>query len=289
MKPQDFGMDTITLAGTLESKLAAIRAGGFTHVMLSARDIVGHPQGDDAAIAAVRASGLRVTGLQVMRDFEGLGGALHDYKLDVAKSMLRLCHALGSTLLLVCSSTSRHATGDPDALVADLCKLATLAIPLNIRIAYEALSWGRHVNKVEQAWSLIAQADRSNLGLVIDSFHSLASGIDWALLEEISPEKVYFVQLSDFMWEAIPSFEDRIETARHFRVFPGEGVHGEAVTRLIQALDDMGYAGDYSFEVFNDDYVQMPPGTVVERANRAVRWVIDRVPRQNLPVRRRPA
>ena len=55
-------MDTITLAGPLEAKLKAVREAGFTQIMLNATDIVGHPGGESAAVAAVRESGLRVTG-----------------------------------------------------------------------------------------------------------------------------------------------------------------------------------------------------------------------------------
>ena len=131
----DFGMDTISLAGTLPAKLKAIRDAGFSQVMLSARDLAGHAEGIDAAAEAVRDSGLRVTGFQVLRDFEGLSGHLHDYKIDVAKSMLEMCHAVGATVLLVCSSTSPHATGDIDAIARDLRKLAMLAVPMGIRIA----------------------------------------------------------------------------------------------------------------------------------------------------------
>src|SRR5499427_915704 len=120
-------MDTITLAGPLATKLRAIRDAGFTQVMLNAADIVGDPGGESAALGAVRASGLRVTGFQVLRDFEGLAGHLHTYKVDVAKSMLEMCHALGSKVLLVCSSTSTHATGEVDKIAADLRKLAILA------------------------------------------------------------------------------------------------------------------------------------------------------------------
>ena len=123
MNLDHFGMDTITLAGPLETKLRAVRAAGFSQIMLSARDIVGHPDGEEAAIQAVRESGLRVTGFQVLRDFEGLSGHLHQYKVDVAKSMLEMCHALGSPVLLTCSSTSTHATGDSSALIRDLQKL----------------------------------------------------------------------------------------------------------------------------------------------------------------------
>ena len=141
MNLDHFGMDTITLAGPLAAKLAAIRGAGFPQVMLNSADIVGHAGGERAAIETVKTSGLRVTGFQVLRDFEGLSGHLHAYKVDVAKAMLELCRALGSRLLLACSSVSAHATGDGQSLVRDLQKLAMLAVPLGIRVAYEALSW----------------------------------------------------------------------------------------------------------------------------------------------------
>ena len=136
MRLEDFGMDTITLAGPIEAKLRAVREAGFTQIMLSARDLVGHPDGEAAAIEAVRDSGLRVTGLQVLRDFEGLTGQLHEYKIDVAKSMLESARAVGAPLLLICSTTSAHADADFDRQVADLRKLAMLAVPLRVRIAY---------------------------------------------------------------------------------------------------------------------------------------------------------
>jgi sugar phosphate isomerase/epimerase len=286
MKLEDFGMDTITLAGPIEGKLEAVRDAGFTQVMLSAQDLVGHPGGESAAIRAVRASGLRVTGLQVLRDFEGLTGHLHDYKVDVAKSMLEMARAAGAPLLLICSTTSAHAVADFDAQVADLRKLAMLAVPLGIRIAFEGLSWGRFVDDVPGAWSLVSAANRANLGLAIDAFHMLAKETPLDVLQEIDPGKLFFVQLSDFMWSAPRTPEERRETARHLRVFPGEGAHSTAVAGLIRALDRMGYEGDYSFEVFNDDYVQMPLGRVAARARHSVDWIASHVSRHSLPVRR---
>jgi sugar phosphate isomerase/epimerase len=285
MNLDHFGMDTITLAGPLEARLGAMRGAGFTQVMLNANDLAGHPGGAPAAIEAVRKSGLRVTGFQVLRDFEGLSGHLHAYKVDIAKAMLQMCHDLGSRVLLVCSSTSAHATADFDSLKKDLQKLAMLAVPYGIRIAYEALSWGRHVSEYTQAWELVAEADRANLGLAIDSFHILATGTSTERLEEIVAGKIFLVQLADFMWQQIRSREERIDTARHFRVFPGEGVHGAEVSTLVRTLDRLGYRGDYSFEVFNDDYTQLPHAVVAERARRSVKWLTDQVSRRSLPLR----
>ena len=280
----DFGMDTISLAGPLEAKLKAVREAGFTQIMLAAKDLVGHPDGLDAAVAAVRSSGLRVTGFQVLRDFEGLSGHLHDYKIDIAKSMLEMCSALGCGLMLMCSSTSVHASGDTAALVRDLRKLAMLAIPMNIRIAYEALSWGRVVNEFPQAWDIICEADMPNLGLGFDSFHMFATNTPLEELDMLDPQKVFLVQLADFMWTEIKSVEERITTARHFRVFPGEGVHSDALAALVTKLHSLGYRGDYSFEVFNDDYQQMPLPTVAQRAWRSAQWLGEDVLRRSVPL-----
>jgi len=200
--------------------------------------------------------------------------------------MLQMCHDLGSTVLLACSSTSTHASGDRGAQVRDLRKLAMLAVPYGIRIAYEALSWGRHVNELPQAWEIIDEADRSNLGVGIDSFHILAAKTGLEAIDEIDPAKIFLVQLADFMWQEARSFEDRIETARHFRVFPGEGVHSEQVAELVRKLDRAGYRGDYSFEVFNDDYVQLPLPVVAGRARRAAAWLCRNVPQRTLPAPR---
>ena len=123
-----FGMDTITLAGPLEAKLEAMQDAGFTQVMLKANDLVGHPQGWQAAVKAVRSSGLRGTGFQVLRDFEGLSGHLHQYKVDIAKTMLEMCAALGCNVLLACSSTSTHASQDLDHIARDAVSFAGLAM-----------------------------------------------------------------------------------------------------------------------------------------------------------------
>lgn len=280
----DFGMDTISLAGTLTAKLEAVRQAGFSQIMLMARDLVGHAEGLEDAVRVVKASGLRVTGFQVLRDFEGLSGHLHDYKIDVAKAMLEMCHAVGAKVLLICSSTSTHATGDSEAIARDLRKLAMLALPLGIRIAYEGLSWGRHVNEFTAAWDIVCRADAPNLGIGIDSFHAFATKTALEDLDMLDPDKIFLVQLADFMWNEIPSAEERINTARHFRVFPGEGVHSEQLAELVMRLDRLGYRGDYSFEVFNDDYQQMPLPVVAARARRSAVWLGEDVLHRSAPL-----
>jgi sugar phosphate isomerase/epimerase len=281
---KDFGMDTITLSGTLPGKLQAIRDAGFGQVMLSAKDLTTHGGGVDEAVRIVKDSGLRVTGFQVLRDFEGLSGHLHGYKVDVAKSMIEMCAAVGAQVLLACSSTSQHAVGDLDAIARDLRKLAMLALPHRIKVAYEGLSWGRHVNEYTAAWEAVKLADISNLGLGIDSYHIFATKTPLEALGSVDADRIFLVQLSDFMWNEVRTPEERMATARTFRVFPGEGVHTADLAAMVLTLDHLGYAGDYSFEVFNDDYQAMPMATVAARAHRAASWLAQDVLHRAVPL-----
>jgi len=284
MNYNDIGIDTASLAGSLESRLAAARQAGFSQVMISATDIVGHPAGVAAGMRAVRESGLRVTGLEALRDFEGLAGQLHAYKLDVAMSMLELCSGIDGRLLLVEASTSTHADAGVEAIVRDLSKLALLAIPLGIRIAFKGLSWSRTVRDFAAAGDVVFRANCPNLGLAIDAFDVLAAKVPLDDLDAIDPEQIFLVQLSDYMWQEIRSFEEQATTATHFRVFPGEGAHSDGLADFVTKLDALCYYGDYSFDVYNDDYLQMPPEAVAQRARRAADWLGESVLRRALPV-----
>jgi 2-keto-myo-inositol isomerase len=122
------------------------------------------------------------------------------------------------------------------------------------------------------------------LGVGIDSHQSFATGTPLAALEEIDPARIFLVQLSDFMWREVRTEQVRIDTARHFRVSPGEGAHCDERAHLVRLLDRMGDRGDYSFEVFNDDRQQMPLEGMAARARRAAGWLAVDVLRRAVPL-----
>lgn len=274
-----FGFNTVTMGGALERKLACVREAGFSGIELWAKDLVDHPQGVEAAAQLVRDSGLKVTDFQPLRDFEGQPDAMRPHRLAVAREHLRQMQLVGADLLLVCSATSPLTINDPDRAAEDLRTLSTLATPLGIRICYEALSWGRHVNRWEQSWDIVRRCDRSNVGIILDSFHMDVrgdmTGASIARLGEVPVEKIFLVQLADYFFEYSSATADIIELARHQRLFPGEGLHD--VRDLVQQLASMGYAGHYTFEVFNDDYVASDPAVVAQRGMTSARWIADSV------------
>lgn len=279
-----FGIDTTTFTGSLEAKLQAASAAGFTQIMLKASDLASHPSGINAAIDAVKSSGLKVTGFQVLRDFEGLSGHLHEYKIDIAKAMVEMTKAVGAPLLLCCSSNSAHASSDLEKIASDLRKLAMLALPMGIKIAYEGLSWGRVINEYTTAWDVVCRADMPNLGICLDSFHILAAKTPHDEIDFIEVSKVYLVQLADFLWRETNTFEERMSTARTYRVFPNEGVHSPELIDIVRRIDRIGYQGDYSFEVFNDDYQNLPLATVANRAKKSAVWLAEHVLKSATPM-----
>src|SRR3979490_2571649 len=81
---------------------------------------------------------------------------------------------LQTDLLLVCSNVSPASLGGIDRAAADFRALGELAAPRGLRVGFEALAWGRHVNDYRDAWEIVRRADHKSIGVILDSFHALA-------------------------------------------------------------------------------------------------------------------
>lgn len=166
-----FGFNTVTMGGDPARKLECMKAAGFSGVELWARDLIAHPAGVDVAAQLVKSRASRSPTSAAARLRVRPRRDAPAPTRDGAREQLRQMALVGSDLLLVCSTTSPLAINDPDRAAEDLRTLATLATPLGIRICYEALSWGRHVNRWHQAWDIVQRCNRSNVGLNLDSLH----------------------------------------------------------------------------------------------------------------------
>lgn len=199
-----------------------------------------------------------------MRDIEGLPADAFAQSLRRAEHKFRVMRRLGADTVLVCSSVSPQAVDD-DALAADqLRQLADLASEYEIRVAYEALAWGRHVNTYDHAWRIVESADHPSLGVCLDSFHILARGSDPKGIESIPGEKIFFLQLADAPLMTM----DVLQWSRHYRCFPGQGEFDLAA--FVQSTVRAGYQGPLSLEVFNDIFRQADSGRTAADAMRSL-------------------
>ncbi|CAH0306720.1 4-hydroxyphenylpyruvate dioxygenase [Pseudomonas sp. Bi70] len=244
---------TVSLSGTLPEKLEAIAAAGFDGVEIFENDLLyyaGSPRDVRKMCADL---GIAITLFQPFRDFEGCRRDRLQRNLDRAERKFDLMQELGTDLVLVCSNVAADSLGDEDILVDDLRLLGERAGARGLRIGYEALAWGRHVNTYQQVWNLVRQADHSAVGVILDSFHTLSLKGDPAAIADIPGNKIFFVQMADAPLLAM----DVLEWSRHFRCFPGQGEFD--LPGFLAPIIRTGYSGPLSLEIFNDGFRAAPP------------------------------
>ncbi|RBM09378.1 bifunctional sugar phosphate isomerase/epimerase/4-hydroxyphenylpyruvate dioxygenase family protein [Streptomyces sp. PT12] len=255
---------TVSLSGSLSEKLAAAAAAGFDGVEIFENDLIGSPLGPEEVRSRAADLGLAIDLYQPFRDAEAVPADVFARNIRRAEHKFRLMRRIGVDLLLVCSSVSPDSVSD-DALAAEqLHALATRAAEHGVRIAYEALAWGRHVHTYEHAWRIVRAADHPSLGVCLDSFHILSRGSDPRGIEAIPGEKIFFLQLADAPLMAM----DVLQWSRHYRCFPGQG--GFDVAGLVRHAMNAGYQGPLSLEVFNDVFRQADAGRTAVDAQRSL-------------------
>ncbi|MFJ7077127.1 bifunctional sugar phosphate isomerase/epimerase/4-hydroxyphenylpyruvate dioxygenase family protein [Streptomyces sp. NPDC098781] len=255
---------TVSLSGSLTEKLTAASRAGFDGVEIFENDLLASPLAPEEIRARCADLGLSIDLYQPMRDIEAVPAEEFARNLRRARHKFELMRRLGADTVLVCSSVHPLAADD-DALAAyHLRQLADLAQEFGIRVAYEALAWGRHVNTYTHAWRIVEAADHPALGTCLDSFHILSRGTDPKGIAEIPGEKIFFLQLADAPLLAM----DVLQWSRHYRCFPGQG--GFDVAGLVRHVLHTGYDGPLSLEVFNDVFRQADAGPTAVDAHRSL-------------------
>nr|MCW2728347.1 4-hydroxyphenylpyruvate dioxygenase [Aeromicrobium sp.] len=271
---------TVCLSGTLSDKLRAAAEAGFDGVEVFEPDLVASPSSPEEIAALAHRLGLTLDLYQPFRDAEGVTEDLFVDVLRRARAKFELMGRLGIDTMLVCSNAGT-ATIDDDEVSADqLRRLGDLAAGHGVRLAYEALAWGRHVDDYRRAWRIVELADHPAVGTCIDSFHILSRGHDPAAIEQIPGDKIFFLQLAD----APALTMDVLSWSRHHRLFPGEGSFdlGTFLGHVLRA----GYQGPLSLEVFNDTFRQTDVLRTAQQAKRSLTWLEDQVARRAVDVRR---
>ncbi|MCD5978018.1 3-dehydroshikimate dehydratase QuiC [Pseudomonas quasicaspiana] len=244
---------TVSLSGTLPEKLEAIAAAGFDGVEIFENDLL-YYDGSPRHVRQICADlGIAITLFQPFRDFEGCRRDRLPRNLDRAERKFDLMQELGTDLVLVCSNSAADSLGDEHILRDDLAMLAERAGARQLRVGYEALAWGRHVNTWQQVWNLVKQVDHPALGVLLDSFHTLSLKGDPSAIAQIPGDKIFFVQMADAPILAM----DVMEWSRHFRCFPGQGEFD--LPGFLAPILKTGYTGPLSLEIFNDGFRAAPP------------------------------
>ncbi|GHP18982.1 4-hydroxyphenylpyruvate dioxygenase [Rhodococcus sp. NKCM2511] len=255
---------TVSLSGSLDEKMRAIAEAGFDGFEVFEPDLISSP--DLPADIAKKAAdlGLTVDLYQPFRDADSDDPDQFARNLVRAERKFDVMEQLGCDLLLVCSSPLAGAVREDDKLIEQMATLAERAHRRGLRLAYEALAWGSHVDTYRHAWDIVRQVDHPALGTCLDSFHILSRGDDPSGIREITGEKIFFLQLAD----APHLVMDVLQWSRHHRCFPGQGNFDLATFGADVVAS--GYTGPWSLEIFNDVFRHSDTGRTASDAHRSL-------------------
>jgi 3-dehydroshikimate dehydratase len=261
------GIATVCLSGTLKEKMQACAIAGFDGIEIFEQDLVTSSLSPEDVRKMAADLGLTLDLYQPFRDFDSVPEDLFAANLRRAEAKFKLMSRLGMDTILVCSNVGT-ASIDDDALRAEqLSRLAGLAGDHGVKVAYEALAWGKYVNDYEHAHRLVQTVDHPNLGTCLDSFHILSRDWDTAPIEAFNADKIFFVQVAD----APKLSMDVLSWSRHYRVFPGEGQF--ELAKFMGHVVRAGYTGPVSLEVFNDVFRQSDVERTAVDAMRSLIWL----------------
>lgn len=260
---------TVSVSGALDAKLRAIAEAGYGGAEIFENDLLSAPQTAREIGALMASLGLACTMFQPFRDLEGMPADLRAAAFERMKRKFAVMDQLGTDLVLLCSNCSPAALDDRQRMLDDLHDLGELAAAHGKRVGYEALAWGRHVHDHRDAWGLVRDLDHPAIGLVLDSFHSLARRVPSASIGDIRADKLFLVQMAD-----APYIEmDHLNWSRHFRCMPGQGDF--ALAEYAAAIRKTGYQGWWSLEIFNDRFRAGSASQIARDGHRSLRLVED--------------
>jgi sugar phosphate isomerase/epimerase len=135
---------------------------------------------------------------------------------------------------------------------------------------------GRHgfITDLPSVVGLVDEVGSSNIDLLLDTCHLLASGAGPESIRRSAAERIGFVHLSG--WPVGITADGMRDS---LRCAPGEGT-GDDACSLLPGVAAAGYQGPVSIELFSSDFWAMPPDAAAKRLLLGASEALGREPRR---------
>lgn len=129
--------------------------------------------------------------------------------------------------------------------------------------------WGhsKTLGSFEEALEVVKLLNNPDVILLADVFHMAKAGDDPALLSQLSGAQLGLFHLNDY-----PAADDVSQLTDAERVYPGDGV--AALSQIFEILNQIGYQGMFSLELFNEGYEKAGAAQVVETGMTKMKQVL---------------
>lgn len=133
---------------------------------------------------------------------------------------------------------------------------------------------GTSVPNIPAAVALLAEVDRPNAGVCVDTWHYERGNHVAGALDAISPDRVAVVQISDGPRVPVTP-DDYFAETMHLRQFPGDGEWD--LVGLLRGMLERGVTAPWSVEVISNDVQSLAPEVAARRLHGSLTSLADRV------------
>jgi 2-keto-myo-inositol isomerase len=194
----------------------------------------------------------------------------HARLLEECEELCRIASEINCPYIVVVPSPlpegKSHAEVKEES-VRVLDELGRISERYNVALAFEFLGQPDcSVQTLAQAAEIVGQLKRSNVGLVIDSFHFYAGGSRIESIDALDAEELFIFHINDAEDLPCEQLEDR------HRLLPGLGIL--PLKEIVSALRRIGYDRVTSVEIFRPEYWERDPQELAREARAAVSQVL---------------
>lgn len=269
----DFGLNGATTGEgvDLETDIRVAAASGYRFLELRDSKIERYLAAGGSMEALrdrLRAAGVLALSINALEGATPLAPRDLDARLARMRTLCGWARGVGASCVVVVPSFL-PADGAAEALVrvraaAALRALAAVAAPYEVAVGFEFLGFARcAVSTLRAARGVVEDTGDPRVGLVIDAFHFYAGGSQMEDLDGLDGARVFVVHLDD----AEPGDPAALTDAQ--RLMPGEGVI--PLRPLVARLQQIGYRGAFSLELFRPEYWEQDPAAVAARGLASMR------------------
>jgi len=152
-----------------------------------------------------------------------------------------------------------------DVGIESFAEICDRAAEHGLRVQLEFMPFSG-IPDLATAWEIVRGANRSNGGLVFDTWHYFRGQPNNDLLRTIPGDRIFVLQLSDAPLQREESLK---EESLHRRLLPGTGSFD--LLRLLQIFKEIGATPSIGIEVFSDTLAALPPMEIGRQVGTSLR------------------
>ena len=250
-----------TFHWNLEEAADAYAAAGFRNVephLNLVKDWLDDGHTVDEARGLFESRGLRVVASSQL-EVAGFGSPdARIANLRANADNVRIVRELGADKMIVgTDGPEQNSVEALDAIADATRKLAELTEDFGVDIAIE-FNWSPIVKSLQSAVRVVERADHPRVGVLFDTAHYHVTPSKLRDINERSVRSIKHVHLND-----MPDRPADLTHRDDDRVLPGEGVLD--LPKIIGTLEENGYDGFFSIEMFSQDLWRLPTKEAARR------------------------